>query len=427
MDSTAVYTITGGRSGPAAKGEGNISITGDAVLLRPSTGAARSFPFRDVRAIESSDYRLVLSITDGTRLELSSLGHRYEDVVREVHRARNELVMKDLLMGESLRKQGVKGELRPFRGAEGTCEVRLYDTALIIMPLRHPLLQVRFSDIEGIEAADHQLRIALSSGEQLTLAMLGRELDPLWQGIADGMAELEEATQAAIKDAYPAVDQETLTAASRLLKEGRAARRQDIEAIAPELWKGLEAKVGAMGLAEEYGHLMTLGRKDMARIGIKRSLSSEEGEYIWFMAPILGTNGNAVAMEATSAGDTGRATYFFRVAPPGAYSKLNEDQQWEEAERCMDVLAYGLREVNFRRQPIYLRDEQLQQPAYSRYRFSVLLIPELRDLRARFIGRVAHTSKEEWTAKIGDLLAFNSKAKDDGAKWSAGEELADPE
>jgi hypothetical protein len=87
----------------------------------------------------------------------------------------------------------------------------------------------------------------------------------------------------------------------------------------------------------------------------------------------------------------------------------------------MDLLTNGLREINFRRQPIYLSDDQLLQPTFSRYRFSVAMMPELRALRSAFIGRVAHTSEEEWKAKVGELLAFNAAAKDDHVKWSSGE------
>jgi hypothetical protein len=163
----------------------------------------------------------------------------------------------------------------------------------------------------------------------------------------------------------------------------------------------------------------------MVRIGIKRSLLSLEGEYIWFMVPLLGSGGNAVAMEATSGPAGGRATYFFRIAPRDRYPGMDEGARREAADECMDVLTRGLQEINFRRQPIFLRDEDLIAPQYLKYRFSILLLPALRDLRERFIGRVAHTSPEEWTAKVNDLLAFNARARDDeryGANGAAQED-----
>lgn len=406
--------------GTSTQGEGKVVLSTDAIELRPKGAVPLTISLRDVRSIANERYAMDITMTDGTRVKLSMLGHRYEDFVRELHRSRNELIMRDLLMEERLRKQGVKGELRPFRGAEGPCEVRLYDTAMVVMPLRHPLIRIRYADMEGIEARDFTLRVALDTGEMLTLTMLGRELDPLWKGVSEAMAELETATQALVRDAFPGVDTSTLSKASRLLRDGRAAARWDVENVSSELWKGLERKLEAMGLGAEYRHLASLGRPEGARIGIKRSLSSEEGEYLWFMLPLLGENGNAVAMEASSGPSTGRATYFFRIAPRSKYQSMDREERIEASERCMSVLTAGLREINFRRQPIYLDDSKLLEPQFSKYRFSVILIPELRELRSRFIGRVAHTSEEEWTSKVNELLAFNTRAKDDGARWSPG-------
>lgn len=147
---------------------------------------------------------------------------------------------------------------------------------------------------------------------------------------------------------------------------------------------------------------------------------------MWFMIPILGREGNAVAMEATSGPSGGRATYFFRVTSRSGYGMLDKDEQREAAERSMDTLTGGLQDVNFRRQPIYLADDKLQAPQYSKYRFSVMLMPSLRDLRSMFIGRVAHTSPEEWTAKVNELLAFNAKAKSD-ERWTSAQELPEEE
>ncbi len=412
--------------GKGTQGEGKVLVEEEVLTIKPLQGGAVNFSLRDVAAIDPAPHRIPITLINGSKVELSMMGHRYDDVLRELHRARNELIMKDLLMGEKLRKQGVRGELRgPFRGAEGTCEVRLYDTALVLMPTKGTLARVRYSDIRGIEARDYVLRIELENGEQLGIGMLGRELDPRWTGIADAMAELESNVQALVRDIYPSISSSNLAEASRLLKEGRAARRFDLESVDPMLFAALEARLRASGMGGEYDHLTSLGKKNMVRIGIKRSLLASEGEYIWFMVPLLDNEGNAVAMEATSGPTGGRATYFFRVAPRERYPGMDTGTRREEAEECMDILTAGLQEINFRRKPIYLKDEDLLAPENARYRFSITLIPALRDLRGRFIGRVAHTSPEDWTVKVNELLTFNANAKG-GERWrteSSGDEV----
>jgi hypothetical protein len=61
------------------------------------------------------------------------------------------------------------------------------------------------------------------------------------------------------------------------------------------------------------------------------------------------------------------------------------------------------------------------------HRYSISRLPGLRDLRARFIGRVVHSSEEQWKGDIASLLAFNRNSIDDGEKWISSLENRDSE
>ena len=79
-------------------------------------------------------------------------------------------------------------------------------------------------------------------------------------------------------------------------------------------------------------------------------------------------------------------------------------------------------EINFRREPIYLTENQLESTEYTQYRFAIAKIPSLKILRDLFIGRVIHASKEQWKADVTSLLAFNTQSIDDNEKWSKGDQ-----
>jgi hypothetical protein len=100
---------------------------------------------------------------------------------------------------------------------------------------------------------------------------------------------------------------------------------------------------------------------------------------------------------------------------------MDDEARFEASEKCMDLLTAALQDINFRREPIYLRDDQLADPKYSRYRFSIIIMPSLRELRQRFIGRVPHTSPEEWAARVDDLLAFNGRDAGN-ARWTSSDD-----
>lgn len=79
-------------------------------------------------------------------------------------------------------------------------------------------------------------------------------------------------------------------------------------------------------------------------------------------------------------------------------------------------------EINFRREPIYLTENQLESTEYTQCRFAIAKIPSLKILRDQFVGRVIHGSKEQWTTDVNSLLSFNIKSIDDNEKWSKGDQ-----
>jgi hypothetical protein len=73
-------------------------------------------------------------------------------------------------------------------------------------------------------------------------------------------------------------------------------------------------------------------------------------------------------------------------------------------EAAMDALNYGLVMVNFRREPIYMSDAEMEKPENAHYLRSIERVPALADLRRNFIGRVAHTNPEAWRKGLEELL-----------------------
>jgi hypothetical protein len=107
--------------------------------------------------------------------------------------------------------------------------------------------------------------------------------------------------------------------------------------------------------------------------------------FFWFFFPM----GRFVAWEAATG--SGRATYFFR---------LNGD-----VDQNVAALTSGLALVNFRREPVYLSDDSLeQQPRFHRYAIAARKLPDLRFLRSAFAGRAMHSSLEKWSAQMDTAL-----------------------
>jgi hypothetical protein len=232
------------------------------------------------------------------------------------------------------------------------------------------------------------------------------------------------------------------------MKEGKIARRKDIEAISPSLWNEMEEQIVRSPLGDEYDFLKSLGRKEKMAIGFKRGLmGGSTSDYLWFLTPIFGGKpgepGNAVVLEAgvirapdgeetddTDAGNEdeilkqeGKATYFFRIVGREAFAGLNIDgiaQLDRQYDGFIMSLNRCMQEVNFRREPIYLPDKRLTEQRYLKYRYAIKRLPELQRLRDLFIGRVIHKTPEQWRNDTLSLLKFNTQSRDDREKWEKG-------
>lgn len=401
----------------------------DSLSLVANDGTSHFFSLRDIVTTRSQDFRIEATMVNGQSLVLFKIGDKYEDLAKGINRSRNEQLIRDLLMQEPVRKQSVPGELRMGAHEEQKplickCEVRVYQSTVAIMPEKGEFIRLPLSNLAGVSVEKFSLTIRKEDGSFLTVGKLGRELEPLRKAIADGMAEQTLRIKALLKDLVPEADPINIENASRLIKEGKAVNLVLLDQLVPGSWMAMEKRLEGADLGPQYQLLTSLGIKEKTRVGIKRT-RSEEGttDYIWLFVPITSTSsgkaGNAIAFEASSEDDTGRATYFFRIAPREEFRRSGaEGESFADLDRILDRTNAALEAINFRREPIYLEEGKLYTPEYSRYRYAMMKVPELRDLRARFIGRVIHSDPLQWATDVSDLLSFNVSAKDDDQRWA---------
>lgn len=429
MECDLKYSLVDENGCQISKGEGKGRLYEESLVVYPRFGEILIVPFRDIIEINAKNYKLNLSLTSKERIILSHLGYDYEDFLRVLIKLRNEVLLKDLLMHETLKKADVATEFtysdESGKVRKGSGRIRLYETGLVVIPDDGEMFRIPYSDL--LEISEQRLGLTLiTEWGKLTLAKMGTELDPFKSVLSNIFNELQLKVVNFLKELVPSISLTSLRAAARLMKEGKAARRKDIEAIDPKLFAELEKKLDSFGVKEEYDFLKRLSQQDRICIGVKRGLMGDlTGEYIWFLIPIYDIDprkpGNAVAMEATSEEGGGKATYFFRIVSRKDYPKFKKlDELNEEVDKVIKTINRCMLDINFRREPIYLPDEKLEEPQYQKYKFAVQKLPSLQTLRKLFIGRVIHASPEQWKQDVMDLLKFNVSSTDDDAKWVKG-------
>ena len=333
----------------------------------------------------------------------------------------NEVILKDLLMNETIHKSGVVADLGYINAdksekALGQCELRIYETGAVIISADGNFIRIPYNELTRIHIDSYKLILDTDYCDSYVFSKMGKELDVCFKMLNDLIKALSVKTQLSLQELLPVFDSSVIRKIAVLMKDGRAASHMNIDAISPGIWTELEKKLDTFGVKEEYDYLASLAQPERICIGMKRGLMGDlTGEYIWFLVPIFSVDntqpGNAVAMEATAVEGSGKATYFFKITDPGIYKNFkNQEELQAVVDKSLKQINRDLITVNFRREPIYLTDDQLNSTTYVAYRRAVSKVPALQELRRLFIGRVIHNSPEQWKEAVTQLLKSNVNA-----------------
>ncbi len=484
MECQLIYLLQtpGGQEAGSGKAKALIDFEKETLTVKPSSGDALDIPVNEIDNISGVDYKINLTLSSRETLILSELGYAYEDFLRVLTKLRADVAQKDMLMKESEKKGPVEAFF-VYSAAngdiitKGDCRLALFETGLVVISESGTPMRFPYSDISQFSEDDFALLMQTEDGEKLRFSKMGRQFDPTKEAVSKILNELSVNTQNLLREMLPSADQMVVRKIAALMRDGKAARKGDIETISAKAWKDLENKLAEAGMKNEYDFLKSLSNQEKVCIGIKRGLmGSLTGDYIWFLTPVYGgpkKPGNAIAMEAYNlkppekkesgtaitaknaseaggpgiglagmqqlaaatiskaalpdsyypdltpltqdAADSeespdkgGKATYFFRIASKDEYKNFkNQAELDKQVDTLIKTINRCMLSINFRREPIYLDEEKLEESQYKKYRLAVRSIPALQTLRQSFIGRVIHSSPKQWENDVKDLLKSN--------------------
>ena len=433
--------------GVTQEGACRVRFDSQTFTLTPDSGAPLVCDLGDLDAVIAADYELRLPLYTGSDVLLRQFGKAYETLCHDLLEAFRQRTLQCLLLEDlkelarfdgnfelSVAAPGVAAVPRP-----GAAEFRLFKSNLAVLPVTSQGFQWRLADVESVTFDPDRYEITLRAGQDVLKAgKLAKRTEEFTASVTDAIGALATQSAQALHAAFPFLAPDQLQAAAALLREGHSASVARLTAISPKFAAGLAANAVDHDLKPYYDDLLARTAKDTLFAGFKliRPESSGESESVtgsetedaaadassggapdadaggpetlyWFYFPIAGKNGpaNLVAWEASSRG--GRATYFFRLVDPVREAELADPARsaatLEAALRRLDRV---LGMLNFRRRPIYLSDDELERDAkFHRYAIAARRIPELREVRAAFVGRAVHSSLEAWRGQVKAILA----------------------
>ncbi|MGI0037686.1 MAG: hypothetical protein ACRD99_04955, partial [Nitrososphaera sp.] len=264
----------------------------DALSIKPRFGEPVYIRLIDISTISLGEYRVHIAIGSAESLAIQDLGYKFGDFVSNLYSARNEEIVKHLLLNESVKKPAVWGDLaliEPSGGAkrhEG-CEIRLYETSLVLMPSDAEPIRIHFSNIAQVEERDFSIVITTDSMEKAIITKLGNEYDNLARDLSDAINTLNLRTLTFLSEISASSGPTTLRNLSRIMKDGKAASSANIKAVSPTLLEDFEKKIEQTQIWSEYSYLKSFARQDLIAVGVKRGLMGDiTGSYLWLMLPI---------------------------------------------------------------------------------------------------------------------------------------------
>lgn len=398
----------------------------EGLCLTSEFGGQLFYSYREIQSLSAADYRINLKF-DGETLTLTQLGYHYEDFRRVLIRMRNETLLSDLLMNESLCFTCPEAEYNYLNETgvvhEGHGEVRIYQTGIVVMPESGELFRIPFAEFAQVTAEDYRITIKTEYREEVVIHQMGRIYDPFNKALAAAIDQLSAKVRALLEDLFPDASPASIRSLIPLMKDGKAVSQSQLNKAFPGGWRILENRLDAAGLKDSIQYLLSLTQGE-PYAGVKRGLMGDlTGEYLWFLIPIYSIDpklpGNAVAMEAVAGDGSGKATYFFRIKPRNIYARgLHSDEELiEDGRIVIKEINRAMLAINFRREPIYLPEKQLKETVNLRYKTAFQKLASLQRLRELFIGRVIHSSPEKWQKDVLDLLKFNVSIFNDEEKW----------
>jgi hypothetical protein len=302
------FRLTAANGTVLDEGDATIEMISGALVIAPPFGQPlRIVPSDIVTLAEPEPYMVRLTLAEGPSVELSRLGHLRTKILAELADARGDEVADTMLL------RGVgKPEIYPGSVDDVEAEIRLYDDALVVVPVSGEGEKVPYPFIRGLKPDASGYRITVDIGDRsLAVHRLARRTSDFTNLMSERWKTAAGRTSSFLAALLPGLGPIALRGASSLLRDGLAGARADLDAIDATIWPAL---IDAATVPERRRTVEALAGLGRMWIGFKQVVSVERdavGVTAWTdsaITPDLGDHdGGAGSFGSGMAGMMGAA------------------------------------------------------------------------------------------------------------------------
>jgi hypothetical protein len=256
--SSAQYRLVAAGGGQGEAGSGDVTVADGILELSPAGGTPLRIPASRIASIaEPEPFTILVTLADGTALELGRLGRMRTQLLEELRDARAKVAAAE---------SGMVGEAARFTGTVGAdpADLHVFEDALLVIAGGR-VRRIAFSFVTDVRAQDYTVAVSLAGGAQVALTRLGRRTDEFVTLLGERLTASRGRTAAFLGSLLPGLDPMALRAAAGLLRDGLAAPAAALDAIHQDL-SGTLLRVAA--LPDRYAAISGLAGSGLAGSGL---------------------------------------------------------------------------------------------------------------------------------------------------------------
>ena len=261
--SSAQYRLVGADGSVLEAGNGEVTVAGGILELQPAGGSAlRVPPGRIASVAEPEPFTVLVTLADGTALELSRLGRMRTQFLEELRDARAEVAAAET---------GAVGSGVRFTGAVpvSPADLHVFEDALLVVADGR-VRRIAFSFVADTRVREYTVYIDVTGQDTLAVTRLGRRTDEFTALLGERLREARTRTSAFLGSLLPGLDPMAQRAAAGLLRDGVAVPARELDAIHRDLSASL-LRVAA--LPDRYPVVASLAERAELAIGFKQVAS----------------------------------------------------------------------------------------------------------------------------------------------------------
>lgn len=341
----------------------------------------------DIMAFDLQNFAVHI-VAEAGRFTITKLGNNCQAFYDELYSAYNKKVRKALFVNEGplLEVYGDYSYIEKEKEVQGKALIEVYSNCVLLLPPDDGGRRVPLCFVSNLSKSGFSLTLELDTGECYSFSKLGYDTESFAECITKCLYSLRENSLQAVRALDRSLSSSQLSAIAKLMPEGAAVPLAQLNEIAPTFVSALEMKIAESRAADEYEVFKKISDPMQICVGMKSGLAGEEAENIlWFIAP--GEKPGVAAVELALSEETAAATFLYE-------SFESWEEFWKRLNQAMEA-------IDFKREVIRLKDEELQRPEYSDdYRMAVKRNCALRFIRNHFGGRIIHSSPENWQREL---------------------------